>query len=84
MAAGTAPDGEDSFAEPPLARGVDVRVVGAGEQRTQAVSSRDGMRRATTALLCRLGDGADADLAGARAATRRDLPALGRITGGAP
>lgn len=80
---GTAPDGEDSFAEPLLPpEAWDVRVVVAlVSSAPKAVSSREGMRRAASSPFYPAWvAGVEADLAGARAAiAARDLPALGRI-----
>ena len=80
---GVRPDGADSIAEPLLAPGDwDVRVVVAITQvGPKAVSSREGMARAATSPLYPAWvEGAETDLAEARAAIRaRDLEALGQL-----
>lgn len=80
---GERPDGTDSIAEPLLAADAwDVRVVVAiTSTAPKAVSSRDGMARAQRSPLYPAWvEGADADLAEARAAIRaRDLEALGAL-----
>jgi diphosphomevalonate decarboxylase len=80
---GTAPGGEDSFAEPLLGpEAWDVRVVVAVvSSARKAVPSREGMRRAAASpFYAAWVDGAGRDLADARAAiAARDLPALGRV-----
>jgi diphosphomevalonate decarboxylase len=79
---GARADGGDSFAEPLLAPGAwDLRVVVAlVSSARKAVSSREGMRHATTSPYYPAWvAGAEADLAHARAAiARHDLDALGR------
>jgi len=80
---GERPDGTDSIAEPlaPLDHW-DVRVVVAvTSSAPKAVSSRDGMTRAAAAPFYPAWvEGAEADLAAARAAIRaRDLEALGLV-----
>ena len=80
---GVRPDGTDSIAEPLLAPADwDVRIVVAiTHSGPKAVSSREGMARATTSPLYPAWvTGAESDLAQARAAIRaRDLEALGQL-----
>jgi diphosphomevalonate decarboxylase len=80
---GTRPDGHDSIAEPVLGRGDwDVRMVVAVTSTTRkAVSSRDGMQRATTSPLYPAWvETAERDLDEARRAiAARDLEALGLV-----
>jgi len=80
---GSRPDGSDSIAEPLLAVGDwDVRIVVAVTSLgPKAVSSRDGMARATASPLYPAWvEGAEGDLAEARAAiASRDLERLGHL-----